>query len=164
VLLDRPTTDLLAASGATATFQPGFLTTFGPQIVGTGTDRYLAVLPGRALLDAGVALTMGSRPPGGPARPARQPPLGCSADTGRALPDGTPLQPEQAPTPAEALRCHTTAAAAALGAPGAGGLAPGEPADLVVCDGDPFAPTSRVTHTWVAGRRGWSAGPCPPGE
>ncbi|MGI5238490.1 amidohydrolase [Dactylosporangium sp. CA-139066] len=151
VLLDPATTDLVAASGATATLQPGFLTTFGPQIVGTGSHRYLTVLAGRALLDAGVPLTIGSDHPAGPLDPL----VNLRLAVARTLPDGTPLQPAQALTPAEALRGYTTAAAAALGAPGAGGLSPGEPADLVVCDADPFTPGARVTQTWVAGRRVW---------
>ncbi|GAA4255997.1 amidohydrolase [Dactylosporangium darangshiense] len=145
VLLDPATTGLVAASGATATFQPGFPATFGPQIAGTGTDRYLTVLAGRALLDAGVPLTAGSDHPAGPLDPLGN----LRLAVGRT---------EQALTPSEALRCYTTAAAAALGAPGAGGLSPGEPADLVVCDGDPFDPASRVTQTWVAGRRAWPSG------
>jgi predicted amidohydrolase YtcJ len=151
VLLDPATTDLVAASGATATYQPGFLATFGPQIVGTGSHRYLAVLAGRALLDAGVPLTIGSDHPAGPLDPLAN----LRLAVGRALPDGTPLQPGQALTPSEAVRGYTTAAAAALGAPGAGGLAPGEAADLVVCDADPFDPAARITRVWVAGRPAW---------
>lgn len=30
-----------------------------------------------------------------------------------------------------------------------------EPADLTVCDGDPFEPRSRVVQTWVAGQIAW---------
>jgi predicted amidohydrolase YtcJ len=76
----------------------------------------------------------------------------------RRLPDGRTLQPDQALTPQEAVRAATVDAAASLGAPARGGLVPGAPADLVVCDGDPFMPATRVTQTWVAGT---VAGPVP---
>jgi len=75
----------------------------------------------------------------------------------RRQPSGRRLQPEQALTESEAVRAATVDAAASLGAPGAAGLAPGQPADLVVCDGDPFQPQTRVTQTWIAGRPVWSA-------
>jgi predicted amidohydrolase YtcJ len=152
VLLDPATTDLVADSGASATFQPGFLTTFGPQIVATGTDRHLAVLAGRELLDAGVPLALASDYPAGPLDPLEN----LRSAVRRTLPDGRALQPAQALTPTEAVRCLTTAAAASLGVP-TGGLTPGERADLAVCDGDPFEATSRVTQTWVNGRAVWRA-------
>ena len=72
----------------------------------------------------------------------------------RQLPDGRTLQPGQAITQQDAVRAYTVAAARSLGAP-AGGLAAGEPADFVVCDGDPFAPATRVTQTWIAGEQAW---------
>ena len=37
----------------------------------------------------------------------------------------------------------------------AGGLTPGERADLVICDDDPFGQDSRVVQTWVGGRVVW---------
>jgi hypothetical protein len=39
--------------------------------------------------------------------------------------------------------------------PAGRGIQPGEPADLVICDGDPFAPATQVTQTWVAGTVAW---------
>jgi predicted amidohydrolase YtcJ len=65
------------------------------------------------------------------------------------------LQPAQALTPAEAIRAATVAAAASLQAPGAGGLAPGEVADFVVCDGDPLDAGTRVVQTWIGGKLAW---------
>jgi len=53
---------------------------------------------------------------------------------------GRQLQPEQALTQSEAVRAAAVTAAASLGVPDAAGLAPGHPADLVVCDGDPVQP------------------------
>ncbi|MGI5183137.1 amidohydrolase family protein [Dactylosporangium sp. CA-152071] len=147
VLLDPAAVDLVAASGAWATVQPGFLTTFGPQIVDGGTDRFLTVVGGRSLLDAGVPLTLASDHPAGPLDP-----LG-----NLRLAVRRPIQPAQALTPAEAVRALTVTAAASLGAPGAGGLAAGETADLAICDGDPFDPATRVTQTWISGRRVWPA-------
>ncbi|GAB3840946.1 amidohydrolase family protein [Dactylosporangium cerinum] len=141
VLLDPATVDLVAASGAWATYQPGFLTTFGPQIVDGGTDRFLTVLGGRQLLDAGVPLTLASDHPAGPLDP-----LGNLRHAVHRT-----IQPAQALTRVEAVRALTTTAAASIGAPGAGGITAGEPADLAICDGDPFTPATRVTQTWVGG-------------
>jgi predicted amidohydrolase YtcJ len=151
VLLDPATVDLVAASGAWATYQPGFLTTFGPQIVGGGSDRYLTVLGGRQLLDADVPLALASDHPAGPLDPLGNLRLAVH----RTLPDGRSIQPAQAITPAEAVRALTTTAAASLGAPGS--LTVRELADLAICNGDPFTPTTRVTQTWIAGRRVWPA-------
>jgi predicted amidohydrolase YtcJ len=148
VLLDAATVDAVAASGAWATMQPGFLTTFGPQIVDGGTDRFLTVLGARSLLDAGVPLTLASDHPAGPLDPL----------TNLRLAVHRTVQPAQALTPSEAVRALTVTAAASLGAPGAGGLAAGEVADLVICSGDPFATASRVTQTWIAGRRATPTG------
>lgn len=64
------------------------------------------------------------------------------------------LQPEQALTRQEAVRALTVNAAASLDTAG-GGLAPGHVADLVICDGDPFEPNTRVTQTWIAGAVAW---------
>ncbi|MEV4512309.1 amidohydrolase family protein [Dactylosporangium sp. NPDC049525] len=152
VLLDPAAVDLVAASGAWATYQPGFLTTFGPQIVDGGTDRFLTVLGGRRLLDAGVPLTLASDHPAGPLDPLGNLRLAVH----RTLPDGRTIQPSQGITPEEAVRALTVTAAASLGTPG--GLVAGHPADLAICDGDPFTPATRVTQTWVAGRRVWPAG------
>jgi imidazolonepropionase-like amidohydrolase len=54
---------------------------------------------------------------------------------------------------ATALRAITLHAAAALGlSDRLGSLEPGKEADLLILDGDPFLPASRVTHTLIAGR------------
>jgi predicted amidohydrolase YtcJ len=79
------------------------------------------------------------------------------AATDRRCPSGRQLQREQALTQSEAVRAATVSAADSLGAPDAGGLAAGHPADMVICDGDPFQPQTRVTQTWVAGRAEWHA-------
>jgi predicted amidohydrolase YtcJ len=118
----------------------------------TNVDRYATVLGGRMLLDAGIPLAISSDHPSGPLDPLHN----LRAAVSRQLPDDRTLQPGQAITPQEAVRAYTVAAASSLGAP-AGGLAAGEPADFVVCDGDPFAPGTRVTQTWIAGEQAWPA-------
>jgi Amidohydrolase family len=112
--------------------------------------------------DAGrqdAPLVLSSDYPCGPLDPLHN--LRAAVD--RRLPDGRTLQPDQALTPQEAVRAATVDAAASLGlgTPARAGLVPGEPADLVVCDGDPFTPATRVTQTWVAGTLAWPA-PDPP--
>jgi len=112
--------------------------------------------------DAGrqdAPLVLSSDYPCGPLDPLHN--LRAAVD--RRLPDGRTLQPDQALTPQEAVRAATVDAAASLGlgTPARAGLVPGEPADLVVCDGDPFTPATRVTQTWVAGTLAWPT-PDPP--
>jgi hypothetical protein len=152
LLLDPATADLVAASGATASNQRGFLRGYGDMIAGTRMDRRLTVFGARLLLRAGVPLVISSDYPCGPLDPLHN----LRAAGHRRLPSGRQLQADQALTPAEAVRAHTVTAAASLGAAAAGGLAPGQPADLAVCDGDPFQPDTRGRRrTWVAGRPVW---------
>ncbi len=149
--LDRPTTDLVAASGAYASYQPGFLPRFGPQFMITRVDRHLVILGGRLLTAAGVPLVLSSDHPCGPLDPLQNLRTAVSRDLG----DGRILQPEQALTRSEAVRAATLDAARSLGAVGSGGLAPGQVADLAISDGDPFDEATRVVETWVAGERVW---------
>src|SRR6266487_2622791 len=158
LLLDAPTADLVAASGATASYQPGFIPRWGDMIAATRTTRHLTAFGARLLLRAGVPLAISSDYPPGVVDPLHN--LRAAVD--RRRPSGRALQPEQALTETEAVRAATVTAAASLGAPGAGGLAPGQPADLAVCDGDPFQPQTRVTQTWVGGRAVWPAPDQPP--
>src|SRR6266542_4328340 len=153
LLLDPATADLVAASGATASYQPGFIPRYGDMISATRTDRHLTAFGARLLQQAGVPLALSSDYPCGALDPLHN----LRAAIHRRRPSGRQLQPEQALTQSEAVRAHTVTAAASLGVPGAGGLAPGQPADLVICDGDPFQPQTRVTQTWVAGRPVWHA-------
>src|SRR6266545_7015162 len=153
LLLDQATADLVAASGATASYQPGFIPRYGDMISATRTTRHLTAFGARLLLQAGVPLALSSDYPPGAVDPLHN--LRAAVD--RRRPSGRQLQPEQALTESEAVRAATVSAAASLGVPGADGLAPGEPADLVICDGDPFQPQTRVIQTWVAGRAAWHA-------
>src|SRR6266545_2035398 len=104
---------------------------------------------------AGAQLRLPLRPAGPAAQPAR----------GRGPAAARRPDPAARPGahPQEAVRAATVDAAASLGlgTPARAGLVPGEPADLVVCDGDPFTPATRVTQTWVAGTLAWPT-PDPP--
>jgi predicted amidohydrolase YtcJ len=151
LLLDPATAERVAATGAAVSYQPGFLPRYGQMLTAARVDRSMTVLGGRLLRRAGVPLVLSSDYPCGPLDPLHN--LRAAVD--RRLPDGRTLQPDQALTPQEAIRAATVDAAASLGAPARGGLAPGAPADLVVCDGDPFTPATRVTQTWVAGTLAW---------
>jgi len=151
MLLDPATPDRVAATGAAVSYQPGFIPRYGGMLTGMRIDRYATMLGGRRLLQAGVPLVLSSDHPSGPLDPLAN--LRAAAD--RRYPGGE-LQPEQALTREQAVRAATVTAAASLGAPGAGGICPGELADLAICDGDPFAPATRVTQTWVAGTAAWS--------
>ncbi len=150
MLLDRATADAVAASGATVSSQPGFLPRYGQMLSGSRADRYCTVFGGRLLLDAGCPLSISSDHPSGPLDPLAN--LRAAVD--RHIGDGQALQPDQALTEQEALRAATVAAATSLGRPG-GGLAAGQPADLVVCSGDPFDPGTHITQTWIAGQQAW---------
>lgn len=152
VLLDAATAELVAASGASVSYQPGFLQPYGQMLRQVRVDRYATVLGGRMLLDAGIPLAISSDHPSGPLDPLHK----LRAAVSRRLPDGRTLQPGQAITQQEAVRAYTVAAASCLGAP-AGGLTAGEPADFVICDGGPFATATRVTQTWIAGEQAWPA-------
>jgi len=124
-------------------------------------DRYLTVAGGRLLLQAGVPLVLSSDHPCGAVDPRHNLRAAVQRQLGRPGPDGdgkrlqSQLQPEQALTPSEAVRAATVTAAASLQAPGASGLAPGEIADFVICDGDPFHNDTRVVQTWIGGMPVW---------
>jgi hypothetical protein len=149
--LDERTADLVAASGAYAGLQPGFLPRFGPQFAALGIDRHLSILGGRLLARNGAPLVLSSDHPCGPLDPLRN----LRTAVSRNLEADRVLQPEQALTPGEAVRAATTGAARSLGAAGAGGMTRGEVADLVICTGDPFDAATHVAETWVAGTRVW---------
>jgi len=155
LLLDPPTADQVAGTGVAVSYQPGFLPRYGAMFQAARADRYLTVLGGRLLLQAGVPLALSSDHPCGPLDPLHN----LRAAVARRLPGpgGQPLQPQQALTRTEAVRAATVTAAGSLQAPGAGGLAPGQVADLAVCDGDPFNNATRVAQTWIGGRLAWQA-------
>jgi predicted amidohydrolase YtcJ len=145
LVCDPATAELVASTGVTVSYQPGFLPRYGSMFAAARVGRYAAVLGGRLLLQAGIPLAISSDHPCGEADPLHN--LRCAVRR--------ELQPGQALTHQEAVRAYTVTAAASLNAPGSGGLDPGQPADLVICDGDPFQADTRVTQTWIAGRTAW---------
>src|SRR6266540_1980421 len=155
LLLDPATADQVAATAVTVSYQPGFLPRYGPMLTAAGVARYLTVAGGRLLLNAGVPLALSSDHPCGSVDPLHN--LRAAVHRCCPVPGGTdvPLQADQALTPSEAVRAATVTAAASLHAPGAGGLAPDEVADFVICDGDPFHNGTRVTQTWIGGTPVW---------
>ncbi|NMN01276.1 amidohydrolase [Bifidobacterium sp. DSM 109958] len=139
-----------AALGLTASIQPQHAMDDRDVI-----DRFWAhpagiPYPFRALYDAGVRLRMGSDAPVAPLDPW----LAISAAVfGTESSDREPFQPEQC--------LDVRAALAASTAQGRDRLAPGDPADLVLLDRDPYAARSpeemrampaSVAATMVAGR------------
>src|SRR6266536_2973017 len=155
LLLDPATAEQVAATGVAVSYQPGFLPRYGDMLTAARVGRYLTVAGGRLLLDAGVLLALSSDHPCGPVDPL--PNVRAAIHRQFTGPDGQlmQLQPGQALTPGEAVRVATVTAATSLHAPGAGGLAPGEIADFVICDGDPFQHGTRVVQTWIGGRPVW---------
>jgi predicted amidohydrolase YtcJ len=155
LLLDPATAEQVAATGVPVSYQPGFLPRYGDMLKTARADRYLTIAGGRLLLDAGVPLALSSDHPCGAVDPLHN----LRAAVQRRLPGRAgmfrQLQPDQALTPTEAVRAATVTAAATLHAPGAGGLAPGQIADFVICDGDPFQPGTRVAQTWIGGTPVW---------
>jgi predicted amidohydrolase YtcJ len=145
LVCDPATAELVASTGAAVSYQPGFLPRYADMLTGTRIDRYTAVLGGQLLLQAWIPLAISSDHPPGEADPLHN--LRCAVHRD--------LQPGQALTREEAVRAYTVTAAASLNAPGRGGLAPGQAADLVICDGDPFQEGTRVTQTWIAGQIAW---------
>ena len=149
LLLDGATADLVAASGATASYQPGFITRYGDMIAATRTTRHLTAFGARMLLQNGVPLAISSDYPPGVVDPLHN----LRAAVVRRRPSGRALQSEQALTETEAVRAATVTAAASLGAPGAGGLAPGS---------RPTWPSATATRSNP--RPGWSRPGLPGGR
>jgi len=138
----------LAALGAIAVVQPGFVDHVGRQSGGVSFDEH-AWLPFRDLAEAGVTLAASSDDPCAPF-----PPLWCSArGADRTTRDGQRFEADQAVDFAAWLHAYTAGSAIAGGQEGErGALVPGLRADLVILEGalEP-TPPPRVVQTWVAG-------------
>jgi predicted amidohydrolase YtcJ len=138
----------LAALGAIAVVQPGFVDHVGRQSGGVSFDEH-AWLPFRDLAEAGVTLAASSDDPCAPF-----PPLWCSArGADRTTRDGHRFEADQAVDFAAWLHAYTAGSAIAGGQEGErGALVPGLRADLVILEGalEP-TPPPRVVQTWVAG-------------
>lgn len=144
----------LAALGAVAVVQPGFVDHVGRQSGGVSFDEH-AWLPFRDLAEAGVTLAASSDDPCAPF-----PPLWCSArGADRTTSEGRRFEAEQAVDFDAWLRAYTSGSALAGGQEGErGALVPGLRADLVILEGalEP-TPPPRVVETWVAGAPAYAA-------
>jgi predicted amidohydrolase YtcJ len=138
----------LAALGAVAVVQPGFVDHVGDSSGGVRFDEH-AWLPFATLAEAGVTLAASSDDPCAPF-----PPLWCSArGATRTTMTGNVFEPDQAVDFEAWLRAYTAGSAYAGGQEDErGAITPGLRADLVVLEGtlDPHDPP-RVAETWVAG-------------
>jgi hypothetical protein len=138
----------LAALGAVAVVQPGFVDHVGRQSGGVSFDEH-AWLPFRDLAEAGVTIAASSDDPCAPF-----PPLWCAArGADRTTSDGQRFEAEQAVDFEAWLRAYTAGSAIAGGQEDErGALAAGLRADLVILEGplEP-SPPPRVVETWVAG-------------
>jgi predicted amidohydrolase YtcJ len=116
----------------------------------------------RDLLDSGAHVVFGADPPIEPLDPLSA----IQAAVHRTLDDREPWQPQQRIPVADAIACHTAAAAYAVGEERwRGCLLPGMAADLVVLDTDIVAQPERIGQAqviatmlagrWVHGRPPW---------
>jgi predicted amidohydrolase YtcJ len=147
MFLEPRDVEAIATAGAIASLQPGFLPHYARQVADAGVARHLRVKPLRSLVAGGVRIAISSDHPCGPLDPLHNLRRAVDRRTGRGR-----LQPEEAVDAVTAVEAATAGGARAVGLPASEAtLVPGAPADLAVCDGDPFAPTSRVVQTWIAG-------------
>lgn len=144
----------MAAVGAVAVVQPGFVHHMGGAVDGFELDD-ATWMPFGDLARAGVRLAGSSDSPCAFAEPLLTSARGVTRRTSR----DTVIRPDQSVPYEEWLRAYTSGAAYAGGQEHERGrLAPGLRADLVVLDGpldadDPL----RVAETWVAGQRVFTA-------
>ena len=116
---------------------------------------HLRVFPVRSMIEAGVRVSLGSDHPCGTFNPLE---IIWTAVT-RVSSRGTPIDPEEAITPAQALRLYTINAAHASNRAGEeGSIEPGKRANLVVLDRDILTcpvdeiRTTKVQMTYVEGQ------------
>ena len=145
--------DAVAATGAVASLQPGFIERFGRGILDRRLVPDLRAYPAASLLRAGVPLALSSDNPCGPLDPL----YNIRMAVERRLADGRVVDAREAITVEQAVAAYTTGGFQAIHGVAGRGLAVGAPADFVVLDGHPMAATSRVVETWIDGRLAWSA-------
>jgi predicted amidohydrolase YtcJ len=134
--------------------QPGHAVHYSALRV-TGVDVVFDPVPLRRAIDAGCVVSISSDAPTAPATALEN----MRAAVHRKAADGTPVRPDLAITPEEALRAATIAGAEACGVGDVkGSLEIGKQADFAVLSGDPFDPHTRVLETWVQGERRWRGG------
>jgi predicted amidohydrolase YtcJ len=144
--------DAVAATGAVASLQPGFIERFGRGILDRRMVPDLHAYPAASLARAGVPLALSSDNPCGPLDPLHNIRMAVE----RRFADGRVVDAREAITVEQAVAAYTTGGFQAIhGVPGRG-LAVGAPADFVVLDGPPMHAKSRVLETWIDGRLAWS--------
>jgi predicted amidohydrolase YtcJ len=144
--------DAVAATGAVASLQPGFIERFGRGILDRRMVPDLHAYPAASLARAGVPLALSSDNPCGPLDPLHNIRMAVE----RRFADGRVVDAREAITVEQAVAAYTTGGFQAIhGVPGRG-LAVGAPADFVVLDGPPMQAKSRVLETWIDGRLAWS--------
>jgi predicted amidohydrolase YtcJ len=154
MFLEPADIEALAAAGAIASLQPGFLPHYAPQVRDAGVARHLLVKPLRSLGAAGVVTAISSDHPCGPLDPLHNLRRAMDRQTARGQ-----LQAGEAIDAVTAVTAATAGGALANGIPvEEATLVVDAPADLVVCDGPPMARSTRVVQTWVAGRLVHDAG------
>jgi len=148
----------MAALGVDLVAKPGLVFPHGPLFWDhwrqPGQD-HLSVIPVRSMIEAGVRVSFGSDAPAGTFRPAE---VLWSAVTRQSW-RGEQINPEEAVTAEQALRCYTiNSAHAAQRADEEGSIEVGKRANLVILDRDPVTcpPESlremQVLTTMVDGR------------
>jgi predicted amidohydrolase YtcJ len=144
----------MAAIGAVAVVQPGFIHHMGGAVDGFELDEAIW-MPFADLADAGVVLAGSSDTPCAFSAPLLTSARGVTRETSK----GTVIGAEQSLPYEEWLRAYTVGAAFAGGQEHERGrLTPGYQADFVVLRGalDPEYPPT-VDETWVAGERVFTA-------
>ncbi len=145
--------DAVAATGAVASLQPGFIERFGKSILDRKLVPDLRAYPAASLLRAGVPLAFSSDNPCGPLDPLRN--IRMAAE--RRISDGRVVDAREAVTIEEAVAAYTLGGFQAIHGVAGRGLDAGAAADFVILDGHPMLPASRVVETWIGGRLAWPA-------
>ena len=156
VFTDRVQPGRIAATGAIAVVQPGFIASAGDDMLLTPLPPSIHTMPLRSLSDAGVELA------GSSDYPVTQPDVleAISAAVTRRTAAGATLAAEEAVDVELMLHAYTLGAARALGCEHeAGSITEGKQADLVHLAEDPVThdpallSSIGVRATWVAGDR-----------
>jgi predicted amidohydrolase YtcJ len=158
VLTDREV-EAVAASGAVASLQPGFISHYGPSLLDRALPERWLVIPTATLLRAGVPVALSSDYPCGPLDPL----FNMRQAVERCLGDGRAVGPAEAVGRPEALVAYTIGGSRAIHGESSAthgslrGIEPGATADFVVLSGDPYLRDTRVLRTWIGGREVWRA-------
>jgi predicted amidohydrolase YtcJ len=152
MLADGEDFDRAASLNLIISMQPGHAVHYAHTLRASGVDRALDPVALRRALDSGCRLAISSDGPTAPGTALEN----MRAAVDRLTGDGTPIRPDLAITPEEALRAATLGGAEASGvAESKGSLAVGKRADFVVLSGEPFDRSTVVRETWLAGVPAW---------